>query len=177
VEPVAIIPTITHQPDENPATPTLTPPPEILPAPTLTIPAESPPLPQPDGDLFVMYYDETGFYIKNLSNEDRSVYPLAFEQLGKDGKPVNRVEGWYWGNIYSKFRANYCLVLEILNRTDHLSPAECKNRYLVIRTPTLDSGMIFWTKEKNYKEFRVLWNDEEVGRCKIAEDTCEVFLP
>ena len=124
-----------------------------------------------------MYYDETGFYIKNLSGKDRSVYPLAFERLDKGGKPVTRVEGWYWGNIYPTFRANYCLVLEILNLTDHLSPAECKNRYLVIRTPTLDSGMIFWTKEKDYKEFRVLWNDEEVGRCKIAEHTCEVYLP
>ncbi len=175
-EEILVTSTLTPPPETSPA-PTLTPPPETSPAPTLTMPVKKPPPHQSDGDLFVMYYDETGFYIKNLSGKDRSVYPLAFERLGKDGKPVTRVEGWYWGNIYPTFRANYCLVLEILNLTDHLSPAECKNRYLVIRTPTLDSGMIFWTKDKNYKEFRVLWNDEEVGRCKIAEDTCEVYLP
>ncbi|MEJ2600921.1 MAG: protein kinase [Anaerolineales bacterium] len=164
-------------PTKTSPAPTLTPPPETSPTPTSTIAVKKAPTKRPDGDLFVMYYDETGFYIKNMSGKDRSVYPLAFERLGKGGKPVTRVEGWYWGNIYPKFRANYCLVLEILNFTDHLSPPECKNRYLVIRTPTLDSGMIFWTKEKDSKEFRVLWNDEEVRRCKIAEDTCEVYLP
>ncbi len=175
--PATIRPTSTDPAEEILATSTLTPPTETSPAPTFTIPVENPPPHRSDGDLFVMYYDETGFYIKNLSGKDRSVFPLAFERLGKGGKPENRVEGWYWGNIYSKFRADYCLVLEILNRTDHLSPAECKNHYLVIRTPTLDSGMIFWTKEKDSKEFRVFWSDEEVGRCKIAEDTCEVYLP
>ena len=175
--PTATIPAGTSPADEILLTSTPTLPPEIPPVPTSTSPAENPPPPRLDGELFVMYYDETGFYIKNLSGKDRSVYPLAFERLDDKGKPVNRVEGWYWGNIYSKFRADYCLVLEILNRTDHLSPPECENRYLVIRTPTLDSGMIFWTKEKNYKEFRVFWNDEEVGRCKIAEETCEVYLP
>jgi hypothetical protein len=157
------------------STPTL--PIEIPPVHTSTNPDENSPPPPLDGDLFVMYYDETGFYIKNLSGKDRSVFPLAFERLDNNGKPINRVEGWYWGNIYSKFRADFCLVLEILNRTDHLNPPECKNRYLVIRTPTLDSGMIFWTKEKGSKEFRVFWNDEEVGRCKIAEETCEIYLP
>jgi len=187
--PVAVIPSSTYPAEEIQVTSTLTPPPETSPTPTFTPPPETSPVPtftiavkknptqRPDGDLFVMYYDETGFYIKNLSGKDRSVYPLAFELLDNNGKPVTRVEGWYWGNIYSKFRANYCLVLEILNFTEHLSPKECKNRYLVIRTPTLDSGMIFWTKEKNSKEFRVFWNDEEVGRCKIAEGTCEVYLP
>jgi serine/threonine protein kinase len=175
--PTTIRPTSTVPLVEILATATLLPPSETLPAPTSTIAVKKAPTKRPDGDLFEMYYDETGFYIKNLSGKDRSVYPLAFERLGKDGKPETRVEGWYWGNIYSKFRANYCLVLEILNFTDHLSPKECKNHYLVIRTPTLDSGMIFWTKEKDSKEFRVLWSDEEVGRCKIAEGTCEVYLP
>jgi hypothetical protein len=176
-QPAATLPTSTQAAEEIPATDTLSPTHESSPTPTVTLPAEDPPPPQTDGDLFAMYYDETGFYIKNLSGKDRSVYPLAFEQLDKDGKPVKRVEGWYWGNIYSKFRADYCLVLEILTRTDHLSPPECKNRYLVIRTPTYESGMIFWIKEKNYREFRVLWDDDEVGRCKIAEQYCEVYLP
>jgi tRNA A-37 threonylcarbamoyl transferase component Bud32 len=176
-QPAVILPTGTDAPVAIPATSTLPSTPEASPTPTLTEPAEQPPPPREDGDPFVMYYDETGFYIKNLSGKDRSVYPLAFEQLDKDGKPVNRVEGWYWGNIYSKFRADYCLVLEILTRTDHLSPPECKNRHLVIRTPTYDSGMIFWIKEKNYREFRVLWDDQEVGRCKIEEKYCEVYLP
>ena len=175
--PATIRPTSTDPAEVILATSTLVPPTETSPAPTFTSAVKKPPPHQPEGDLFVMYYDETGFYIKNLSSKDRSVYPLAFERLGKGGKPETRVEGWYWGNIYSTFRANYCLVLEILNFTDHLSPKECKNHYLVIRTPTLDSGMIFWTKEKDSKEFRVLWNDEEVGRCKIGEGTCEVYLP
>lgn len=157
------IPSATHPPDEAP--------------PTAAAQPNQPPPPRPAGDLFVLYYNETSFYMQNLSGKDRSVFPLAFERLDRNDRPENRMEGWYWGNIYSKFRADYCMVLEILTTEDHLSPPECNNHFLVIRTPTSDSELIFWTKEKNYREFRVLWNDEEVGRCKIAEETCEIYLP
>jgi hypothetical protein len=163
------------------ATSTPTPPPSptetLLPTqvPTLT------PTPLPvgtAGDRFAMYYDDTSFYIQNLSGHERSVYPLAFERLGKKGEPENRFEGWRWGDIYSNFRDGYCMVLEILeNRKQHLDPPECANHYLVIRTPTGDEKDIFWTKDKDSREFRVLWNDQEVGRCKISEKTCEVYLP
>lgn len=145
------------------------------PAPTDTSP---PAKPTKAGDnLFVMYYDDRSFYIKNLSGEDRSIFPLAFERIDAAGNFTNRFEGWRWGNIYSRFRADFCLVLEILNYTEHLEPAECNNRYLVMHYPPLDRDYLFWLPDDKSKEFRVLWDDKEVGRCKINKGSCEVYLP
>ncbi|MGW8250091.1 MAG: hypothetical protein ACWGO1_05575, partial [Anaerolineales bacterium] len=67
--------------------------------------------------------------------------------------------------------------LEILNYTEHLEPAECNNRYLVMHYPPLDRDYLFWISDGNSKEFRVLWDDQEVGRCKISKGSCEVYLP
>ncbi len=74
-------------------------------APTEAPPATAKPSQKPQGDLFAMYYNDTSFYIKNLSGKDRSIYPLGFDQLDKNGNPTFQFEGWRWGNIYPKFRA------------------------------------------------------------------------
>ncbi len=143
-------------------------------------PTETSASPQPTraGDkLFVMYYDDTSFYIKNLSGSDRSVFPFAFERIDDSGNFTNRFDGWHWGNIYSRFRADFCLVLEILNYTDHLEPAECNNRHLVMHYPPLSRDYLFWIEDGKSKEFRVLWDDLEAGRCKIKKGSCEVYLP
>jgi len=150
---------------------TPTPAPAELPAPTATAPSGN------DGDQFVMYYNDTSFYMKNLSGKDRSIYPIAFERLDKNGDPTNRFDGWRWGNIYSNFRDGYCLVMEVLDRSDYLDPPECRNRHLVIHRPPSNRDYIFWTKDKDSKEFRVLWDDAEVGLCSIKEEFCEVYLP
>lgn len=124
-----------------------------------------------------MYYDDTSFYIKNLSGSDRSIFPFAFERIDDGGNFTNRFEGWHWGNIYSRFRADFCLVLEILNYTDHLEPAECNNRHLVMHYPPLSRDYLFWVEDGESVEFRVLWDEQEVGRCKIRKGSCEVYLP
>ena len=125
----------------------------------------------------MLYYNDASLYFKNLSGKDRSIYPIAFERLGKNDQALDRFDGWRWGNIYANFRADYCMVLRIINRTDYLNPKECKNRELGYRTPTSNDSYIFWTKENDSKEFRVLWRNKEVGRCKIAKSPCEVYLP
>jgi serine/threonine protein kinase len=155
----------------SPSLPTQTSPP----APTGT---SIPPQPTRSGDnLFAMYYDDRSFYIKNLSGKDRSVFPFAFERIDDSGNFINRFEGWHWGNIYSRFRADFCLVLEILNYTDHMEPDECNNRHLVMHYPPLSRDYLFWIEDGNSKEFRVLWDNQEVGRCKIKKGSCEVYLP
>lgn len=136
-----------------------------------------PPTSTPEGDYFELYYDNTGLYFKNLSGKDRSIYLFAFERLDKDGKVLNRFEGWRWGEIYSNFRTGYCVVLEIINTIDHLDPPECQGRHLVIRTPTSDDTFIFWTTQDNSRQFRVLWEDKEIARCRILKGFCEVYLP
>jgi serine/threonine protein kinase len=160
------------------ASATSPPPTATQPAPTATAePTSGPPPGSADGDRFELYYNDASLYFKNLSGKDRSIFPIAFERLGKDDKPLDRFDGWRWGNIYSNFRTDYCMVLRIINRTDYLDPKACKNRELVYRTPTSEDSYIFWTKDKDSKEFRVLWRNKEVGRCKIAKGSCEVYLP
>lgn len=153
----ALSPTDTALPSETPAPPTQVPPP-------------------PQGDYFVLYYNSTSLYFKNLSGKDRSIYPIAFERIAK-GQFTNRFEGWRWGNIYSNFRAGYCMVLEIINTVNYLDPPECQDLHLVTRTPTSNESYIFWTPQEGSSQFRVLWNDEEITRCKIKDEFCEVYLP
>jgi len=149
-----------------------------LPTDTPPLPTESlPTAPPSDWDYFALYYDDTGFYFHNLSGQDRHIWPIAFERLDKSGNSLNRLEGWYWMEKYNKFRAGYCMVVEILELTVHLGPPECDGKHLVIRTPTRDQELIFWTTQKGSKQFRVLWDDEEIARCEIAAGFCEIYLP
>ncbi len=69
------------------------------------------------------------------------------------------------------------MVVEIINYTNHLSPSQCKNRYLVIHRPTADQSYIFWTQNNNSTVFRVLYKNQEIGRCFIANKECDVYLP
>lgn len=164
-------------PTSLPTPPADSPPPTLAQAPPTEAPSPptSPPE-QPDGDYFVLYYDDTSFYFQNLSGKDRSIYPITFERIEK-GEFTDRFEGWRWGEYYANFRAGYCMVIEIINYLDHLEPPECHNKYLVIRTPSADEPIIFWTKKEGSSQFRVLWEDEEVTRCKNKENFCEVYLP
>ena len=133
--------------------------------------------PPGQGDHFVLYYDDTSFYFQNASGKDLPINPAAFERLDSAGKPHNRFDGWQWGQIYSDFRAGSCMVLQIIDYTSHLNPPECNNHHIVVRTPSLSDPGIFWTTQKGSEQFRVLWNNSEVGRCTIAAKHCDVFLP
>ena len=163
--PTPVQPANTALPSDTPVPPSSTP---VPPTPEPTQP--------PQGDYFALYYDDTGLYFKNLSGKDRSIFPIAFERI-ENGQFTDRFEGWHWGNIYSNFRAGYCMVLEIINTVNHLNSPECHNLHLVIRTPTSDQPYIFWTTQEGSNQFRVLWEDQEVTRCKIKDHFCEVYLP
>jgi hypothetical protein len=131
----------------------------------------------PSGDRFALYYDATAFYIKNLSTSDRSIFPLAFERLGANDTPLDRFDGWRWGNIYSTFRSDYCLAMRFVELTQTYLPPECQDLILVLHQPTQDRPYIFWTAKEGSTEFRVLWNELEAGRCAISAGYCEVYLP
>jgi predicted Ser/Thr protein kinase len=130
-----------------------------------------------EGDHFVLFYDDTALYFKNATENDRAINPVAFERLDGAGNPLNRWEGSRWGQIYADFRAGYCLVAQIIDYRSHKDPPECKKHQLVVRTPSLSDPGIFWTTQKGSEQFRVLWNNVEVGRCAIAAQHCDVYLP
>jgi hypothetical protein len=129
------------------------------------------------GDLFALYYDDTGFYFQNMTDRDRSLFPVAFERLDESGNPLNRFDGSRWGQFYGTARAGYCAVVEIIDYRHHLDPKSCRRKHIVIRTPNADDPTLFFTTLAGSQEFRVLWDNHEVGRCSIAAQYCEVLLP
>ncbi len=112
-----------------------------------------------------------------MSNKDRTIFDFAFERLGSNDVPTNRFDGWILGNIYPKFRSGFCMAVEIINYTNHMDPPDCNNRVLVLHRPTADQSYIFWTSNSNSTVFRVLWKNQEIGRCFIANHKCDVYLP
>jgi hypothetical protein len=138
-------------------------------------PATAPPAGQ--GDHFIAYYNDASFYFKNDSKNDRPISPVAFERVLGDGTFANRFDGGRWAQIYHQVQSGRCMVLEIVNYRDHLAPKDCKNKHQVWRSPDISEPYIFWTTQEGSTQFRVLWNEGEVGRCEISAQVCEVFLP
>lgn len=125
-----------------------------------------------------LYYDSYGFYLYNASDANRSISPIAFERLDQAGDQLNRFDGWRWADFFPTLYTGRCMQIEIQNNPNHyLNPAVCKNHYLSRRSLTAESELIFWTPLANSTQFRVLWQDQEVGRCEISAGFCEVFVP
>lgn len=121
-----------------------------------------------------LYYDNYGFYIYNASPDNRSISPFAFERL--DGS--NRFGGFLWAEFYATLHPGRCMRIEIQkNPGNYLNPPLCRNYYLSTRSITADSSLIFWRPQPGSDQFRVLWQNEEVGLCSMAAGFCEVFIP
>ena len=147
-------------------------------APTAAVtPDNGPAIVPGQGDHFAAYYDDTGFYLKNDSQTDRAINPVAFERVLGDGSFDNHFDGSYWGQIYPNIRAGQCMVLELIDYRDHLDPGACQNKDLVYRSPNASEAIIFWTAKEGSTQFRVLWDNTEVGRCDIAAKACDIYLP
>lgn len=178
----------------NNATPvasTLTQPPETTPLPN-ALPAETVetvnPTPEadqpnpvatvkyPDGDRFTLYYDDYSLVFANLSQDDRTVWDLAFERLDLNGAPLNRFEGSVWGTQFPRVSAGKCMRVETLGQAS-LRPAECVGYNAFVSYGRTNTTRFFWTPQADSQYFRVLWKNEEVARCAIDAKTCTVFLP
>jgi tRNA A-37 threonylcarbamoyl transferase component Bud32 len=133
--------------------------------------------PSGGGDKFMLYYDDSSFYLKNLSPNTRRLANLSFEAITNNGRTTAAMDGTFWAEIYPLIKPDTCAVLELVGFKQHLKPETCDRKVIVLRTPTQDVDFIFWTKDKGAKEFRVLWNGQEAGRCAIGRKVCEVRLP
>jgi len=69
------------------------------------------------------------------------------------------------------------MVIELYRSVPYLNPGECKEPYLSLLNPPRDDERIFWTEQENSSEYRVLWQKEEIARCKIGEGGCDIFVP
>jgi len=157
------------------ARPASTPTPAFVPSPTL-IP--SPTIPYQDGDLFMLYYDHTSFNMLNQSGGSRDITPIAFERLGIDGQPLERFSGQAWARYNPIIRHDTCMRIEIVSASPKTFPEPCNNIYDAIRTASNEQHpFVFWTVRTDSFEFRVLWGDVEIARCKNGAGTCEIYLP
>ncbi|HSH01636.1 MAG TPA: hypothetical protein VLL52_03895, partial [Anaerolineae bacterium] len=179
----------TTQPTTNPADPTATmiinvatlPPtntptspsqPTSPPAPT------SPPIPYPNGDRFLLFYNENGFYFYNDSPNDYPTSSLLFQRLNASGSPTNQFWGSQWARFYPNIQSGGCTRIEIVS-TNTNPPAQCTNsNNNSTRNTVPEADDVFWTTQgTDATQFRVMWNSEEVGRCDISVGQCTIFLP
>jgi len=150
--------------------------------PTLTVaPVLSPAtIKYPDGRRFRLYYNENSLYLHNLSTVSRSISGFTFERINSQGEVLNFFGGWDWDVYYPKrpnITPDRCMAIELDESPPYLRPSECQRPYLSLLTPPRGEKSIFWTEKENSSEFRVLWKQEEVARCKIGEGACEFFVP
>ncbi len=125
-----------------------------------------------------LYYDDYGFYIYNAAGTNRSVSPFTFERLDQNGDPTNTFLGWNWQEYYDVLNVGRCMSIEIKdNPNEYLDPSLCQRIYLSTRSYYADNEAIFWTRTEGSKQFRVLWEGEEMGVCEIEKGFCEVFVP
>jgi serine/threonine protein kinase len=156
-----------------------------IPAPSMTPQPSPTSLPQPptptlkytDRRRFVMYYNETSFYLLQLSGVGDLIAGVNFERLDASGKPKDRFSGNRWAKYSPSSVLNACFRLEIYGVGNYLRPPACEGKYMASLNPEPDDPGLFWTPKEGSTEFQVLWQNEELVRCAIAAGTCEVYLP
>jgi tRNA A-37 threonylcarbamoyl transferase component Bud32 len=166
------------------ATPSATPTASSTPAPSLTpVPSSTPVIEPsatvlyPGGHPLTLFYDDYGFYVWNPPGVKITVQPLAFEALNEDGSPAGvRFAGWRWSQYYPYLEGGNCVRIEMLAAPSYLRPAQCR-RYNAQVSSEADSDLVFWVLRPGVVGFRVLWNEQEVGRCEFGAESCQVFLP
>ena len=172
--PVLIVVTDTNMPVNNTATTT------SIPVETQAPPAEKatsvPTVKYPQGQHFRLYYNENGFYVYSLAEMQIAIEPIAFERQEASGAFSNRFEGFEWAKIYAYIWPKNCLKAEIRDSGQYMPPSVCLG-YNAMRTFKRDESVVFWTSRQGAVQFRVLWDEEEIARCEIADGVCEVFLP
>jgi serine/threonine protein kinase len=131
----------------------------------------------PNGRRFVIFYTDNSLYLYNASGKAGELWPLAFERLDVSGAALNRFDGWRWSQHYPRVETDSCVRVEIRGSSPYLRPAQCHGRYNSSITASRDDSFVFWAGRQDSRQFRVLWNDQEVARCEIAAGVCEAFLP
>jgi serine/threonine protein kinase len=178
------VPPTSVPPTAVPATvipPTLAPtpvPPTQLPtttAPQTQAPAAGPTVLYPDGRLFTLIYDPKALYFANKSGQKVLLASVVFERLTTDGQVADRFLGSRWAAYYPYSEPGKCVILKIQGNFSNPPRDDCPNGY----NSELNAltGEAFFTPKDGSVEFRVLWGRQEVGRCQIAGQRCEIRFP
>ncbi len=144
---------------------------------TDTQPTIAPTILYPDGHRLELLYNPTSFYIFNASSERVRVSTMLFEALNENGQPVGySFDGYRWSQFYSFAASNGCVRLEVSKMSDYLRPNKCREYNSTINPPEGDPQQ-FWIERPDVTQFRVLFEGEEIARCPIPGDYCEIYLP
>lgn len=148
------------------------------PASTSTALVATPTLKYSERRGFVLYYNETSFYMHQTSGVGDVIGGVTFERLGTDLQPLlDRFSSNRWAQHTQSSLLGWCFRLEIAGGKDFLDPPECQGHYLATIHLSSTGTEIFWTPQEGSQYFRVLWHDEELVRCEIAAGTCKLNLP
>ena len=158
-------------------TATPTPSPTVTPSPTNT-PVVPPTVLYPDGRLLRLIYNESGFYVLNLSGSSVLVRNLAFEALDERGAPTSyRFSGIRWAEFYGFIQPEHCNMVELVGASQRDRPPSCEEINTTIESIEATNNVVFWLSQGEQSEFRVLWREGEIGRCNIASERCDIYLP
>jgi hypothetical protein len=87
------------------------------------------------------------------------------------------MQGNRWSQFYSFVDNNNCVGIEpFAPPGNYLRPALCRD-YNSTVTPEYTAEEMFWLARSGAVTFRVLWNNNEVGRCALGEGSCLVTIP
>lgn len=171
-------PTETVAPTNTTVPPTST----NTPAPLPTIFAE-PTIKYPEGNHYRAFYNETSFYLLNISYGRRSISGFRFQRLDSENLPAEDIfDGYQWeSRDFDYLPRNFCANITIYGDQDppYLNPAECSIGLMTTIQPRFDrpGEILFWTPKDGSTQFRVLWLDEEIARCSISAGVCEIYIP
>lgn len=146
---------------------------------TAILPTNSgPTAPSPDGQPITLIWDENAFYLANKGNQRIAMSSIAFERVLKSGGFANLYSGIRWARYspsYPYVEPRKCVILEVPGKGARYLRDDCplgQNAEIYATR-----GELFWTSDDASIEFRVLWSDQEIGRCPIAQRRCELRLP
>ncbi len=163
---------------EPTALPTPAPTAEPTPVPPATEPAPAPTLVFPDGKRIELVYNEDSLYLYNTTSERIRVSTISFQAIDSNDRPLAYgMDGNRWTQFYSFVDAFACNRIEPFGADgSYLRPGYCRS-YSATVTPARDGSEIFWRTRDGSTVFRVLWDGQEIGRCPVAPNSCEIFIP
>lgn len=182
VMPQPVIEIVTRITTITPTAPTLFPSPTNAPAVETVPPASSSPIPSPtilhpDGRPVRLLYDDYSFYILNLYDQQITIESISFEGLNTIGESAGyRFSGTIWATFYETLDSGRCNRIETRQAPFYLRPGQCQS-YNATVTPILTDELVFWSSLNGISSFRVLWDEQEIGRCQIGAGICDIYLP
>lgn len=131
----------------------------------------------PDGRRVQLFWNSTSFYWHNPTGNSVRVSPLDFEALDEFGNPIAYFfDGIRWTLGFNAVEPGRCVAIELLQTSNWLRPSQCRG-YNSTLTLQQSSNEVFWVAGGGASQFRVLWEGQEVGRCPLSTQFCEVRIP